>query len=64
MSSYHSGNLLPEEDAIDDPEDEDEADPTIPGDLWFRFPASSRSTEPRGTRRILAFGQAAAVQFV
>jgi hypothetical protein len=29
-------NLLPEEDALDDPNDDDEADPTLPGDLWFR----------------------------
>ena len=29
-------NLLPEEDALDDPDDDDEADPTLPGDLWFR----------------------------
>ena len=28
-------HLLPEEDALDDPDD-DEADPTLPGDLWFR----------------------------
>jgi hypothetical protein len=28
--------LLPEEDALDDPDDDDEADPTLPGDLWFR----------------------------
>jgi hypothetical protein len=28
-------NLLPEEDALDDPDDDDEADPTLPGDLWF-----------------------------
>ena len=28
-------NLLPEEDVLDDPDD-DEADPTLPGDLWFR----------------------------
>jgi hypothetical protein len=28
-------NLLPEEDALDDPNDDDEADPTLPGDLWF-----------------------------
>jgi hypothetical protein len=27
--------LLPEEDALDDPDDDD-ADPTLPGDLWFR----------------------------
>jgi hypothetical protein len=27
-------NLLPEEDALDDPDD-DEADSTLPGDLWF-----------------------------
>jgi hypothetical protein len=29
-------NLLPEEDALDDPDDDDESDPTLPGDLWFR----------------------------
>jgi hypothetical protein len=29
-------NLLPEEDALDDPDDDDEADPALPGDLWFR----------------------------
>jgi len=29
-------NLLPEEDALDDPDDDDDADPTLPGDLWFR----------------------------
>lgn len=29
-------NLLPEEDVLDDPDDDDEADPTLPGDLWFR----------------------------
>jgi len=28
-------NLLPEEDVLDDLDDDD-ADPTIPGDLWFR----------------------------
>jgi hypothetical protein len=27
--------LLPEEDVLDDPDDDDEADPTVPGDLWF-----------------------------
>jgi hypothetical protein len=30
-----SHGLLPEEDALDDLEDDDEADPTLPGDLWF-----------------------------
>ena len=29
-------HLLPEEDALDDPDEDDEADPTLPGDLWFR----------------------------
>jgi hypothetical protein len=28
-------HLLPEEDVLDDPDDDDEADPTVPGDLWF-----------------------------
>lgn len=27
--------LLPEEDALDDPDEDDEIDPTLPGDLWF-----------------------------
>lgn len=47
----HPGtHLLPEEDVLDDPDDDDEADPTLPGDLWFRqgFP-----------RRIKAFVGAA-----
>jgi hypothetical protein len=29
-------NLLPEEDALEDPDENDDADPTVPGDLWFR----------------------------
>ena len=41
-------NLLPEEDAIDDPEDDDEADPTLPGDLWFR---RERSAAPGSSGR-------------
>jgi len=44
-------NLLPEEDALDDPDDDDEADPTLPGDLWFRHglrPAMKTSAR-RGT---------------
>jgi hypothetical protein len=31
-------HLLPEEDALDDPDEDHEADPTLPGDLWFRRP--------------------------
>lgn len=27
--------LLPEEDVLDDLDDDDEADPSVPGDLWF-----------------------------
>jgi hypothetical protein len=30
-------HLLPEEDALDDPDDADSADPTLPGDLWFLY---------------------------
>jgi hypothetical protein len=30
--------LLPEEDVLDDPDDDDESDPTLPGDLWFAAP--------------------------
>ena len=35
MSPHLTPGLLPEEDAIDDLEDDDEADPNLPGDLWF-----------------------------
>ena len=31
-----NAQLLPEEDALDDPDEDGEADPTLPGDLWFR----------------------------
>ena len=40
-----SRSLLPEEDALDDPDD-DEADPTLPGDLWFRRRMPRRADEP------------------
>jgi len=42
--------LLPEEDALDDPDDDDEADPTLPGDLWFR-------RRPCAAMEIDAFGR-------
>lgn len=29
-------HLLPEEDVLDDPDEDDETDVTLPGDLWFR----------------------------
>lgn len=29
-------HLLPEEDALDDLDEDDETDVTLPGDLWFR----------------------------
>jgi hypothetical protein len=38
--------LLPEEDALDDPNDDDEADPTLPGDLWFH--SQSRAATKTG----------------
>ena len=43
-------NLLPEEDALDDPDDDEEADPTLPGDLWFRGRLSGLQMT-RGRRR-------------
>jgi hypothetical protein len=42
-------HLLPEEDVIDDPDDDDEADATVPGDLWFL-------TEGLEVHRILGSG--------
>jgi hypothetical protein len=34
--------LLPEEDELDDPEDDDGIDIQLPGDLWFRTRPSGR----------------------
>jgi hypothetical protein len=48
--------LLPEEDAIDDPDDDDDFDPTIPSDLWFR--RVSGETGALWVRRILPGGRA------
>lgn len=50
-------HLLPEEDAIDDPDEETEADPLVPGDLWYRD-ARGRIGAAEGWkgRRILAGG--------
>ncbi len=47
----HSAALLPEEDAIDGPEEEDETDPMTPGDLWYLL--SLLKTEPAQPQRIL-----------
>jgi hypothetical protein len=52
-------HLLPEEDALDDPDEDGDADPTRPGDLWFRVGFSRVSKEARfregsGTHRILS----------
>ena len=44
-----SRNLLPEEDALDDPDD-DEADPTLPGDLWFLSQSCAAMTTGIGGR--------------
>ena len=44
-----NAQLLPEEDALDDPDEDGEADPTLPGDLWFRRGV-------RGTRRNFGAG--------
>jgi hypothetical protein len=44
-----NAQLLPEEDALDDPDEDSDADPTLPGDLWFRRGV-------RGTRRNFGTG--------
>jgi hypothetical protein len=49
MMRHSHASLLPEEDALDDLDDEDESDPTVPGDLWFRV----RRPEGWKGRRIL-----------
>lgn len=48
--------LLPEEDVLDDPDDDDESDPLTPGDLWFR--RTLRRQEGWRGHRILLAGQA------
>jgi hypothetical protein len=53
--------LLPEEDAIDDPEEDGDVDPTVPSDLWFSCaPPHARRVANDGerSRRILAGGRA------
>jgi hypothetical protein len=42
MMPVHRRCLLPEEDELDDPGDDDGIDFQLPGDLWFR--ASRRGT--------------------
>lgn len=37
MHPHVMSRLLPEEDAIDDLDDDDEPDTSLPGDLWFRI---------------------------
>jgi hypothetical protein len=49
--------LLPEEDAIDEPDDEDEPDPNLPGDLWFRHGRHWIRKEGWRAHRILAIGK-------
>jgi hypothetical protein len=40
--------LLPEEDELDDPDDDDGIDFQLPGDLWFR-------TSPRGKLDVASY---------
>jgi hypothetical protein len=48
--------LLPEEDTLDDVDDDDIADPTVPGDLWFSVARLRNGAEGAHVRRILAAG--------
>jgi hypothetical protein len=53
--------LLPEEEAIGDPDVDGDVDPTVPGDLWFRIalPHAMRAVnDGERARRILAPGRA------
>ena len=45
--------LLPEEEAIADPEDDGDVDPTVPGDLWF----FCGRRLPHGESRMMARGR-------
>lgn len=45
MARKQADCLTPEEDAVDDPDEEDEeSDPLLPADLWFRRQGSARGT--------------------
>ena len=46
-----SQNLLPEEDELDDPDDDDGIDIQLPGDLWFRAGGRARLRSGLGKRR-------------
>jgi hypothetical protein len=48
--------LLPEEDSLDEADDDDIADPTVPGDLWFSVARLRNGAEGAHVRRILAAG--------
>ena len=52
MTPPYASGLLPEEDAIDDPDDDVDLDLSLPGDLWFDV-----SERWRG-HRILSYDQA------
>ena len=42
MMPEHQRRLLPEEDELDDPGDDDGIDFHLPGDLWFRASARGK----------------------
>ncbi len=52
MNTSFVPRLLPEEDAVEDPDDEVDLDLSLPGDLWFSW------GERWNGHRILADGQA------
>ena len=53
----HDAEAIVPEDALDEPNEDDETDPTLPGDLWF---ASRGSTARRSEKVCVVYSRLAA----
>lgn len=55
MTCSTSLRLLPEEDILDDGDDDDDPDVSIPGDLWFRTLGVISIRRGPGTREMASY---------